>query len=135
MINHYIHQVNQYASFIRTYTTEDFYIDTFYGYLIGEGLRPEDVRAADGDFKYDPKFNFCYRPSKNVSHLSDLSGKQDGSIYMEAMSYSEMLKRAKKRNESFKEKLMPTVVEKERGEDGLSQDTGRAFESQLAESD
>ena len=93
------------------------------------------MRAADGDFKYDPKFNFCYRPSKNVSHLSDLSGKQDGSIYMEAMSYSEMLKRAKKRNESFKEKLMPTVVEKERGEDGLSQDTGRAFESQLAESD
>lgn len=134
-VSHYIHQVNQYASFIRTYTTEDFYIDTFYGYLIGEGLRPEDVRGADGDFKYDPKFNFCYRPSKNVSHLSDLSGKQDGSIYMEAMSYSEMLKRAKKRNESFKEKLMPAVVEKERCEDSLSQDTGRAFESQLAESD
>ena len=44
------------------------------------------------------------------------------SIYMEAMSYSEMLKRAKKRNESFKEKLMPAVVEKERCEASLSQE-------------
>ena len=117
-ISHYLHQVNQYASFIRTYTTEDFHIDTFYGYLIGEGFRPEDVRAADGDFKYDPKFNFCYRPSKNVSHLEDMSGKQDGSIYMEAMSYSELLKRAKKRNESFKEKLFSTVTNKENKEEG-----------------
>lgn len=110
-ISHYLHQVSQYASFIRTYTTDDFYIDTFYGYLIGEGFSPKDVRAADGDFKYDPKFNFCYRPSKNVSHLEDMSGKQDGSIYMEAMSYSELLKRAISRNESFKKKLFPTRVE------------------------
>lgn len=116
-ISHYLHQVNQYASFIRTYTTEDFYIDTFYGYLIGEGFRPEDVRAADGEFKYDPKFNFCYRSSKTVSYLEDMSGKQDGSMYMEVMSYSELLKRAKKRNESFKAKLFPTVVKKETAED------------------
>lgn len=104
-ISNYLSQVSKYASFIRSYTTEDFYIDTFYGYLIGEGLQPKDVRAADGDFKYDPKFNFCYRPSRNIINLNDDSGKTDGSIYMEAMSFSELIKRASGRNESFKKKL------------------------------
>ena len=112
-ISNYLGQVNKYATFIRSYTTEDFYIDTFYGYLIGEGLQPNDVRAADGDFRYDPKFNFCYRPSKNISNLCDDSGKQDGSIYMEAMSFSELIKRASKRNESFKEKLFSSMSKKE----------------------
>ena len=112
-ISNYLHQVNKYATFIRSYTTDDFYIDTFYGYLIGEALQPNDVRAADGDFKYDPKFNFCYRPSKNIINLSDDSGKTDGSIYMEAMSFSELIKRASERNESFKERLFPKRAKKE----------------------
>ena len=112
-ISNYLHQVNKYATFIRSYTTDDFYIDTFYGYLIGEGLQPNDVRAADGDFKYDPKFNFCYRPAKNIINLNDDSGKTDGSIYMEAMSFSELIKRANDRNESFKERLFPIRKKKE----------------------
>lgn len=112
-VSNYLHQVNKYATFIRSYTTDEFYIDTFYGYLIGEGLQPNDVRAADGDFKYDPKFNFCYRPSKNIINLSDDSGKTDGSIYMEAMSFSELIKRAIVRNESFKERLLPKHGKKE----------------------
>lgn len=108
-ISHYLHQITQYASFIRSYTTDDFYIDTFYGYLVGEAMEPNDVRAADNDFKYDPKFNFCYRPTKSIACLSDPSGSRDGVIYTEALSFSVVLERAKKRNESFRVKLFPQL--------------------------
>lgn len=104
-LSNYLTQINKYATFIRSYTTDDFYIDTFYGYLIGEALEPNDVRAADADFKYDPKFMFCYRPSKTIACLNDKSGNHDGSLYTEALSFSVMLERARKRNESFKNKL------------------------------
>ena len=106
-LSDYLTQINKYASFIRSYTTDDFYIDTFYGYLIGEALEPRDVRAADNDFKYDPKFNFCYRPSKSIACLWDESGRNDGSLYTEALSFSVMLNRALQRNESFKNRLFP----------------------------
>lgn len=110
-LSNYLTQINKYASFIRSYTTDDFYIDTFYGYLIGEAMEPRDVRAADNDFKYDPKFNFCYRPSKSIACLWDESGRHDGSLYTEALSFSVMLKRALKRNESFKNRLFPPQKE------------------------
>lgn len=109
-LSNYLTQITKYASFIRSYTTDDFHIDTFYGYLIGEALEPKDVRAADNDFKYDPKFNFCYRPSKSIACLWDDSGNHDGTIYTEALSFSVMLERARKRNESFKNKLFPPKV-------------------------
>ena len=115
-VSDYLGQIQKYATFIRSYTNEDFRIDTFYGYLVGEALEPNDVRATDPDFKYDPKFNFCYRPVKSVACLVDPSGNQDGTIYTEAISFSVLLDRAKKRNESFKSKLFPSVVERERGE-------------------
>lgn len=120
-VSDYLSQINKYATFIRSYTTEDFRIDTFYGYLVGEALEPNDVRAADNDFKYDPKFNFCYRPFKSIACLGDPSGSQDGTMYTEAISFTELLKRARKRNESFKEKLYPTVVKSE-NEEGAEED-------------
>lgn len=110
-ISNYLNQINTYATFIRSYTSDEFYIDTFYGYLIGEALEPNDVRAADTDFKYDPKFNFSYRPSKSIACLWDISGTHDGSIYTEVLSFSVILERAQKRNESFKNRLFPPKVE------------------------
>ena len=79
-VSDYLGQITQYASFIRSYTTDDFRIDTFYGYLVGEALEPKDVRAVDNDFKFDPKFNFCYRPYKSIAHLGDDTGSQDGAM-------------------------------------------------------
>lgn len=113
-ISNYLHQINKYASFIRSYTTDQFYIDTFYGYLVGEAMEPNDIRAADTDFKYDPKFNFCYRPSKAIACLHDMTGKSDGTIYTEALSFSVLLERALSRNNAFKTRLFPegtTVAE------------------------
>lgn len=98
----HLNQINKYAYFIRNFSTEDFMIDTFYGYLIGESLEPRDVRAFDGDFIYDPKFNYCYRPSKKIP---DDTSSHDGSLYTEVMQYSVILKRAKMRNDVFINKL------------------------------
>lgn len=98
----HLNQINKYAYFIRNFSTEDFMIDTFYGYLIGESLEPRDVRAFDGDFIYDKKFNYCYRPSKKIP---DDTSSHDGSLYTEVMQYSVILERAKMRNNVFIEKL------------------------------
>lgn len=98
----HLNQINKYAYFIRNFSTEDFMIDTFYGYLIGESLEPRDVRAFDGDFIYDPKINYCYRPSKKIP---DDTSSHDGSLYTEVMQYSVILKRAKMRNNVFINKL------------------------------
>ncbi len=107
----HLDQIKKYAYLLRNFTSESFVIDTFYGYLIGEALEPRDIRAADGDFKYDPKFNFMYLPSKRVVYENDCTGGQDGSLYMEVISYSEILKRAERRNEAFTSKLFPPKVE------------------------
>ena len=109
----HLDQIKKYAYLLRNFASNRFTIDTFYGYLIGEALEPRDIRAADRDFKYDPKFNFMYLPSKRVVYENDPTGGQDGSLYMEVISYSEILKRAERRNEAFTSKLFPQKVEKE----------------------
>lgn len=48
-----------------------------------------------------------YLPSKRVVYENDSTGGQDGSLYMEVISYSEILKRAERRNEAFTSKLFP----------------------------
>ena len=128
----HLDQVKKYAYLLRNFTSESFVIDTFYGYLIGEALEPRDIRAADGDFKYDPKFNFMYLPSKRVVYENDTTGGQDGSLYMEVISYSEILKRAERRNEAYTSKLFPSKKEFEtqRGEDDMPiAETGNLFEN------
>ena len=51
-----------------------------------------------------------YLPSKRVVYENDCTGGQDGSLYMEVISYSEILKRAERRNEAFTSKLFPPKV-------------------------
>lgn len=109
----HINQIKRYANLLRNFTSDSFMIDTFYGYLIGEALEPRDIRAVDGNFKYDPKFNFMYLPSTPIVYENDPTGRQDGSLYMEVISYSEILRRAEKRNEAFISKLFPQKVDSE----------------------
>lgn len=105
----HLNQINKYAYFLRNFTSNDFVIDTFYGYLIGEALEYRDVRGADGRFKFDPKFNFMYLPNAPVVFEDDPTGKQDGSLYMEVLTYSVILERAERRNEAFTTKLFPKL--------------------------
>ena len=104
-VSEHLDQIKKYCYFILNFASEGFHFDTFYGYLIGEAMEPRDIRAADGRFKYDKCFNYMYLPNANVVNEADQSGNNDGSLYMEAITYSEILNRAEKRNEIFTSKL------------------------------
>lgn len=104
----HLSQIPRYASFLRSYTREGIELNTFYGYLVGEALEPRDIRASDGEFRADPHFNYCYKRGVNVAHLENGT---DGSLDIEVIQYSELLRRAMKRNEIFISKLFPPKEE------------------------
>lgn len=95
-------QINKYASFIRNYTTDDFEIKIFYGYLIGEGIEPRDILGSVSTFEHSHNFDYLYSPSQKVIGFDT---KENGSIYTEVLKYSSLLKRAQLRNKIFIEKL------------------------------
>ena len=99
----HLNQINKYAYFLRNFTNDEFVIDTFYGYLIGDTLIPRDVRAADSDFINAPKLNFMYRPNKLIA--DDSGHNHDGNLYTEILTFKVIKERAEIRNKAFKEKL------------------------------
>lgn len=99
----HLNQINKYAYFLRNFTNEEFIIDEFYGYLIGDNLIPRDVRAADSDFKQVSEFDIMYRPHKLVA--DDTGQKHDGDLYTEILTFTAIKQRAELRNKVFKEKL------------------------------
>jgi len=98
----HLNEITHYSSLIRNFTDEEFQIDTFYGYLIGEGINHQDVRTYDGDFKPSYQFEYMFRPSKTIPGEY---GRKDGSLYTEILSYRMLHKRASKRNEIFIKKI------------------------------
>ena len=99
-VSFHLNQITRYASLIRQFSRDDMQIDTFYGYLIGEAIDPDDVRMHDGEFKLSYKFDFLYR-YKTVW----TKNRSEGSLYMEVIKYSTLLERARLRNKIFLEKL------------------------------
>lgn len=99
-------QINKYASLLRNLTKDQFAVDTFFGYLIGQSIEVRDVRAADSDFKHSSHFDYMFRPAKTVLGEFDRS---DGSIYTEVLKYSTLLERASARNKIFLEKIKSVV--------------------------
>lgn len=89
-------QVNKYAGLIYEYCALSHKINRFYTYVIGENLNFKDVRQADSSYKPAPNFGYLYgtRPIP-------VDGRPDGEQYMEAHSYSTLLKRAIFRNKTF----------------------------------
>lgn len=98
----HLNQINKYASFIRNYTTDDFKIKTFYGYLIGEGIEPRDILGSVSTFEYSYHFDYLFSPAQKVIGFDE---NENGSIYTEVLKYSSLLKRAELRNRIFIEKL------------------------------
>ena len=101
-VSEHLNQISRYATLLRNLTKDKFAFDTFYGYLIGEKIDAEDVRDFDSDFKHAPHFDYVFRPKKDIVGKN---GRSDGSLYTEVIKYTTLLKRAKKRNEIFIEKL------------------------------
>lgn len=101
-ISDYLHQINRYASLIRNFSEDQFQIETFYGYLIGESIETRDVRSCDGNFIESYQFDYLFRPREIIVGEN---GRRDGTLYTEVIKYSTLLDRAKRRNEIFIKKL------------------------------
>ena len=97
-----LNEINKYARLIHNLSDSLFQFNTYYGYLIGETIDPEDIRDYDSDFKEAPHFNYMYRPYKLIAGSLD---RTDGGIYTEIISYKTLLARAKQRNKIFIDKL------------------------------
>jgi hypothetical protein len=102
-VSDHLTQINKYAHLIANYTKEEYKINTFYGYLIGEAIEPEDIYSTGtGNWEQSPHFDYIFRPSQYVrNYKNDVVG----SLYTEVIKYSTLLARAKKRNEIFIKKL------------------------------
>lgn len=95
-------QIDRYANLIRNYTEDKFQITTFYGYLLGESIEPNDVRGVVSRYEHSYQFDYLYRPAENVVGFN---GRTNGSIYTEVIKYTTLLERAKQRNKIFINKL------------------------------
>lgn len=109
-VSDYINQIQNYATLIRNFSTDDFEFTTFYGYLFGEQIDTFDVRSKDSDFKEATFFDYLYRPAKPISGFFRHRKNQDGTIYTEIMKYSTLFARAKNRNDVFIEKLTQNFI-------------------------
>jgi len=95
-------QINNYASLIWNFAKPQFRFHSFYGFLIGEKINTFEVRSHDGEFKEAYQFNYLFRPHKLIPGLFTTG---DAALYTEVIKYSELLNRARNRNEIFIKKL------------------------------
>lgn len=101
----YLNQISQYATLIYNYTSEDFFFNSFYGYLVCESFTPEEIRMTDSDFIESFNFDYMLRPKKPIAGISTKTNKRDAALYMEVIKYSTLIKRAYNRNKIFIKKL------------------------------
>lgn len=92
-----IQQINNYASIIRQYSKPKFEITTFYAYIIGEKIDLEAFIRRNPEFETSYYFNYAYCPDKKVYG----GNRNKGSMYIEVITFSTLLERAKMRNKVF----------------------------------
>ncbi|MBY0425183.1 MAG: ATP-binding protein, partial [Cytophagales bacterium] len=102
-VSDHLLQINNYASLIRNLSKDEFNFNTFYGYLIGEKIDPDDIQNKDSAFVTAFNFDYVFKP---YYRILGKFGRTDGALYTEAISYSTLLKRAQKRNQIFINKLI-----------------------------
>lgn len=101
-VSRYLSQMFAYARIILNLSHEQFRIDRFYGYLVGENVNFESVLDNSNDFR--PAYGFDYLFCPNYT-IRGKFGRKDGSMYAEILKYSSLLERAKVRNKAFIDKL------------------------------
>lgn len=109
-VSDHLTQINNYATLIRNYSTDDFKIQTFYGYLIGQNINYRDIRSNIGDFKYSPDMKYLFRPAATVAGED---GRADGNLYTEIISYSNLRDRAEIRNRAFTSRLLVNITKQD----------------------
>lgn len=104
-IEDHLNQINKYAHIIFNCSSHP--IDTFYGLLVGENFRENDIRSANPNYKYNETLR-AYVELRGegtvVANLVD-SEREDGKIFNKIIKYSDILKQARMRNGIFFEKL------------------------------
>lgn len=101
-VSRHLSQMYAYARIILNLSYEQFHIDRFYGYLVGENVNFESVLDNSNDFR--PAYGFDYLFCPNYV-IRGKFGRHDGSMYAEILKYSSLLERAKVRNKAFIDKL------------------------------
>ena len=101
-VSEHISQINNYASLIRNLSKDEFQIDTFYGYLVGEKIDSDDVQNKEPYFENAYNFDYLYRTHFPVRGKFE---RKNGSLYTEIIKYSTLLERAQLRNDIFIKKL------------------------------
>lgn len=104
-VSNHLNQINKYASLINNLSNDNWKINTFYGYLIGENINGDEIIDGDSDFISAEKLDFVYRPHKRIVGKF---GRKDGALYTEVIKYSVLLDRAQQRNQIFIDKLIQT---------------------------
>lgn len=102
-VSKYIDQVFTYASLIREFADEQFLIDEFYCYLIGQDFSYDDVKRADKNFSYDFTKKYMIYESNEGIYGGEKRG--DAKCRFVICRYSDLLERAKLRNKIFTDKI------------------------------
>jgi hypothetical protein len=97
-VSDHLNQITNYASLIHNLSKDEYKFHTFYGYLVGERLDADDIQNKDSAFIHAFNFGYVFKPHYRIIGKF---GREDGSLYTEAIQYSTLLERAEKRNEIF----------------------------------
>lgn len=101
-VSKHLDQISRYATLIRNLARDEFSCDKFYGYLIGENINYDSVMDAQADFEEAPTKDCLYRTNAKINGKF---GRTKGYLYTEIIKYSDLLKRARRRNQVFTDLL------------------------------
>lgn len=101
-VANHLHQINRYARLINNLSREQFNFQIYYGYLIGQNIDIDEIQDSDPNFKSASNLNYIFRPHLPITGKF---GRKDGALYTEIIKYSDILERAKLRNQIFIDKL------------------------------
>lgn len=105
-VEKHLNQIQNYATIILNFSRDDFRINNFYGYLIGESISIYDVQSSDPSYEQAINGNYFFKNSKVAGF-----NRPKGDIYCEVLNYSNLLERAKIRNKLFIEKLFNSRIQ------------------------
>lgn len=102
-VTKYISQVKTYAALLREFAKEEYLIDEFYCYLIGEDFTFDEVKRASSEFHEDFSGSYLYYEQNDGVYGGPK--RTNAKIRYEIYHYSTLLKKAVLRNKIFTDKV------------------------------
>lgn len=102
-VTKYLSQVKTYAALLREFAKEEYLIDEFYCYLIGEDFTFDEVKRADNNFQEDFSGSYLYYEKNDGVYGGPK--RKNAKIRYEIYHYSTLLKKAVLRNKIFTDKV------------------------------